>query len=295
MPLGISSQIVDNLPDLPGVYIFYGSSGMPLYVGKSVNIKERVKSHFSSDHSSSLEMKISQQIESIEAITTAGELGALLKESRIIKELQPLYNRQLRYPRRLIILKKSAKTKPYQTIVFEETEHIDPEDMEDVISVFKSKRDAEHFLIDLAKEHDLCEKLLGLEKGKGACFGHRLGKCKGACLGKEDPLKYNLRLAEAISKNKIKPWPFKSAITIEENNGFNNKTDYFIFDKWCYLGKVESEDEACNICKEEDIIFDVDTYKILKRYLLTAGKTRRIKQISLDNLKLESLPSFLRN
>src|SRR5207248_1512466 len=106
LPINIPANMLDVIPEKPGVYIFYGQQGTPLYVGKSINIKERVLSHFASDHSSPKEMKISQQIESIETITTAGELGALVKESILVKKLQPLYNRQLRITRKLVIIRK---------------------------------------------------------------------------------------------------------------------------------------------------------------------------------------------
>ena len=81
---------LDSLPECPGVYIFYGDDGAPLYIGKSINIKERVLSHFGGDIHSPLEMKIAQQVKSIETIKTAGELGALFLESRLVKEMLPL-------------------------------------------------------------------------------------------------------------------------------------------------------------------------------------------------------------
>src|SRR3989344_5971444 len=85
-PLNIDPEIMANLPEAPGVYIFYGARGMPLYIGKSINIKERVMSHFSADKDSPTEAKIAQQIESIDTIQTAGELGALFLESQLIKK-----------------------------------------------------------------------------------------------------------------------------------------------------------------------------------------------------------------
>lgn len=78
LPIPIAQETVRNLPVSSGVYIFYGSDGLPLYVGKSKNIKKRVMQHFSNSSLSSTEMKIAQQIQSVEAIQTAGELGALI-------------------------------------------------------------------------------------------------------------------------------------------------------------------------------------------------------------------------
>src|SRR4029078_9813039 len=80
LPINLASEVLESLPESSGVYIFYGEDNYPLYVGKSVNIKDRVLSHFSNDHSSLTDLQISQEIKRIETIKTAGELGALLLE-----------------------------------------------------------------------------------------------------------------------------------------------------------------------------------------------------------------------
>ena len=96
LPSGLDPKLVEDIPETPGVYLFYGETDLPLYIGKSVNLKERVMSHFSGDHASTKEMRISQELKRVEWIETAGELGALLLESRLVKERLPIYNRQLR-------------------------------------------------------------------------------------------------------------------------------------------------------------------------------------------------------
>ena len=50
VPPGLDPEVVDNLPDVPGVYLFFDEKRLPLYVGKSVNLRSRVLSHFSGDH-----------------------------------------------------------------------------------------------------------------------------------------------------------------------------------------------------------------------------------------------------
>jgi DNA polymerase-3 subunit epsilon len=96
LPKNIDPKLIHNLPDGAGVYIFEDSLGRPLYIGKSVSLKKRIMSHFSADHEFESEFKISQQISHIEIIETYGELEALLLESKLVKDLQPLFNRQLR-------------------------------------------------------------------------------------------------------------------------------------------------------------------------------------------------------
>jgi DNA polymerase-3 subunit epsilon len=96
LPAGIADEMVRDLPEAPGVYLFYGERGEVLYVGKSINIRDRVLSHFAGDHGSSKEMALCRRVTSVEARRTVGELSALLLESELVRELSPIYNRRLR-------------------------------------------------------------------------------------------------------------------------------------------------------------------------------------------------------
>ena len=96
LPPHLDPEILDELPDTPGVYLFYADNNLPLYVGKAKDIRKRVLSHFAADHSSAKEMALAQQVRRIDWIETAGEIGALLKEAALVKQLQPAHNRQLR-------------------------------------------------------------------------------------------------------------------------------------------------------------------------------------------------------
>ena len=57
-----------------------GENALPLYIGKSINIRDRVAAHFSSDWRSETDLRLSQEIRRIEVERTAGEFGALLRE-----------------------------------------------------------------------------------------------------------------------------------------------------------------------------------------------------------------------
>ena len=101
LPPYLDTAGLNTLPDAPGVYLFYGENDVPLYVGKSITLRTRVMSHFSADHASEREFRLSQQVRRVAHIQTDGELGALLEEARLIKDLQPTHNRQLRRNRDL--------------------------------------------------------------------------------------------------------------------------------------------------------------------------------------------------
>ena len=276
VPVNLSQEILEALPESSGVYIFYGDKSTPLYIGKSLNIRDRVLSHFSGDHLSTLEMKISQTVKSIETVQTAGELGALLLESSLIKKLQPLYNRLLRNKRQLLVLKKIVNPDGFNTITTGILSEITIDDFSEIIGIFKSQKELKNTLHDLSEEYSLCNKLLGLEKTDRYCFAFHLGQCKGACQSEEMSLKYNLRFDEAFYKFKIKRWPFTGPIIVKEKS---IGRESFIIDKWCILDSVKSQYDKINT----EYGFDYDTYKIIKRYIETPKNMRNISDFNFSN------------
>ncbi len=96
LPPQLPPDALDALPEAPGVYLFYGLNPLPLYVGKSRNLRERVAAHFSSDYRSATDLRLSAEIRRIEFEETAGEIGALLREAALVKALLPAHNHALR-------------------------------------------------------------------------------------------------------------------------------------------------------------------------------------------------------
>lgn len=289
LPVKLSEESLEDLPEGPGVYIFYGENGCPLYIGKSINIRERVLSHFVADTTSSKEMKISQQIESIETVQTEGELGALIKESFLIKKMQPLYNRKLRNSRQLLILKYTTNSQGYHTATFGVQNGIDEAELESIIGVFRSKKSVNDFLIHFGKQFMLCEKLLGIDHSAGTCFGYRLGKCKGACHGKEKPLMYNLRFMEAFSIHKFKKWPFEGPVIIEDVSGDGGSKDRFVVNNWCIMGLLNPE--TSEVETYSDVGFDLDTYKILSTFIFKNSSQKYIRPLRPE-MKQQSTPEY---
>lgn len=274
VPLHINETLLDTLPESSGVYIFKGKNNMPLYIGKSINIRDRVLSHFSNDHLSATDMQLSVETQDIEFIETSGELGALLLESSMIKKEQPLYNRMLRYARKMTILRRSVNTDGFSSIEMTEVDEISASDTGSILGVFRSRKQVSDFLYEVARENSLCLKLLGLEKTSKNCFAYHLGRCKGACIGSEMPIMYNIRFEQAFYAHKIKPWLFNGPVMVKEDN------QGYIVDKWCLLGKIDESSEG-DISQE--YIFDVDTYKILKRFMLNKNNKHKISSFKNFN------------
>jgi excinuclease ABC subunit C len=80
-----------ELPDSPGVYLFYDKAGELLYVGKARSIRKRVASHFSGGES-----KLTSRVDRFDVLVTATEAEALLAEQSFIKRHRPRFNIRLR-------------------------------------------------------------------------------------------------------------------------------------------------------------------------------------------------------
>ena len=280
IPPLIEESVVRNLPESCGVYLFYDQAGGPLYVGKGKNIKSRVYSHFSNGSSYLKDASITRQVADIKTVETAGELGALLLESRLIKELLPLYNQRSRSRRGLTVLKKGLDESGYGTVGVEHPHAISTQDLDDLIGVFKSTKQAKEFLWEATKRNRLCPGRMGLEKGRGPCSYRQLMICEGACEGTETAEKYNLRFAVAMAGRGVRAWPFSGPVVIEERRTFGRGGEAFIIDKWCLLASYEFDDEGSRRTFKSGYAFDYDTYKILLHHLGRPGSASSVREIT---------------
>lgn len=282
LPPGLPPEQVEALPHAPGIYRFYGEGDTVLYVGKSVDIRSRVQTHFADDHRAHKEMRLSQQVRRIDCIETGGELGALLLEARLIKELIPIHNRRLRRSRDLFAVRLVAGGEGFllpRIVALNGAE----EDFENLYGMFRTRRDAEKNLLERVRENGLCEKVLGLEKGSGACFGYQIKKCRGACVGQEPPALHQARLILALSALRWKVWPFRGPVGIRERSPGGRATEIHVIDHWRHLGSADSEERLWAILAGgEPLPFDLDCYKILTRYLERKG--RRFEVVDLSRL-----------
>lgn len=273
LPAHIDASLIGELPESPGVYLFYGENGVPLYIGKSVNIRARVLSHFNGDKATSREMRLTQEIRRFEWIPTAGEFSALLLETRLLKEQKPLYNRQLTREHQLCSWQLDPMSRPVVRLV--DGNDIDPSRMGGLFGTFKSKKQATEALRKIAEKNQLCLKVLGLEgDDSGPCFATQLKRCKGVCCGHELAEIHSLRLQQALTAHKLSLWPYQGKIGIEEYNLENDIRQIHVFEHWVYLGVTATNEGLQTLCAQTTSLkFDLDTYKLLLK-VLSQKKTR---------------------
>ena len=264
---------VHDIPDGPGVYLFYGDGALPLYIGKSVGMRSRVISHFQAAARQPREMRLAQETRRIEWRETAGELGALLLEARLVKQLQPIHNRQLRRERGLCAwwLEDQPRSRPLVKLV--SGADFDPRDFNRLYGVYRSRRAAQAGLRELANTQGLCLQALGLETGQGRCFAHQIGRCKGVCCGQEKPELHRLRLELALLSQKLRAWPYPGPIGLREHDTASGRTEVHVFDQWCHLASVQDDAALAEaLAQPASLAFDLDTYRLLLKHLEPPGK-----------------------
>ncbi|HEX6689830.1 MAG TPA: exonuclease domain-containing protein [Burkholderiales bacterium] len=264
LPPQLDRALVDAVPEAPGVYLFYDEGSTPLYIGKSASMRTRVMSHFTGSGS----VELARRVRRIDWKRTAGELGALLLEARLVKELAPEFNRQLRANDGLCGFAFDGRK-----LRFAGTHEIDGDTLPFVYGVFRSKRAALQALRSLADEHRLCLQALGFESGpRHACFRHQLGKCAGVCAGRESVHLHHARLAAALAVWKAADWPHEGPLGIVEKGRASEETEVHVVDRWCYLGAARSDAEVAELLEGgRRGRFDFDHYRILARHLGKPG------------------------
>ncbi len=204
-----------NIPNSPGVYQFVNKEKKILYVGKSKNLKKRVKSYFQKEQNKKISNMI-KETKKIDFIISESEHDALLLENNLIKENKPKYNILLRddktYP--YIAISKDRFPKVYST---RKINHIKEEVYGPYTNV-KSMRSILKLIKNLYKIRN-CKYVLSKNNIKNkkfkVCLEYHLGNCKGPCenLQKEDEYLNDINEIRNILKGK----------TIELANSLKNE------------------------------------------------------------------------
>jgi DNA polymerase-3 subunit epsilon len=269
LPPQLPPDALEGLPEGPGVYRFYGVNDLPIYIGKSVNLRDRVRSHFSSDHYSANDLRISGEIRRIEFEETAGEMGALLREARLVKELLPLHNHRLRRKAHACFIRVGDLGSAPEVV---RNDDIDWDEHfgsgATLYGPFATRPAVRKLLEQVAHEQGLCWRALGWEKRGGPCFARQVRKCRGACVGEETPQVHNLRLATALASWRVAAWPFPGRVMVRERHADGHLEEAHVFDRWWHVGTARDESELAALAETRTRIgFDPDVYKILQGHL----------------------------
>lgn len=268
-PAGLPEGMLEGVPDGPGVYLFFGETAPPLYIGKSVSLRARVMDHFATDRKSGKEAELARQVRRVEWIETAGELGALLQEAALVKRLLPLHNRLPGGNGAVFALRLRPHRRNPPILERVSLAGTDPVEWEGLFGVFRSPREADNLLRELANLYRLCPRRLGLEPGgRGACLAHQAKRCAGVCAGRERPEEHDARLVGALVSSRLKPWPWAGRVVVAERHPYLALQQWHLLDHWCHLGSADSPEALAElVANRPPRAFELDTYRTLARWL----------------------------
>lgn len=188
-------QKLDTLPKVPGVYIMRNVRGRVIYVGKAVNLANRVRSYFHiSAQEDSKTRHLVAEVHGLEWIVTDSELEALILEANLIKKHRPRFNVRL----------KDDKRYPYLKVT--------NEDFPKVLITRQMQRDGAHYFgpytstgalretLDLLRRlfpYRTCDRVI-TGHDRRACLYYDLKLCTAPCIGAIDQEGYNAVIAQLI-------------------------------------------------------------------------------------------------
>ena len=187
----MKENINKRIPKLPGIYKFINQQNKIIYVGKSKNLHNRVRSYFNKNQINRKVAKMVNEINQISYIISENEHDALLLENNLIKEIKPKYN----------ILLRDDKTFPYIVISKEpypkiySSRKINPI-KEEVFGPYTNVKGMKKTLSVINKLYKIrnCNLILNknnIEKKKfKVCLEYHIGNCKGPCAGHQKEKDY---------------------------------------------------------------------------------------------------------
>lgn len=187
-----------KLPHLPGVYIMRDADETILYVGKAIDLHNRVRSYFRKITGRGIQIdRMVEQIARFEYIVTDSELEALVLENNLIKENRPRYNTLLKDDKTYPYIKVTV-SEAYPRIVFS---RLLKKDKSRYFGPFTSATAVRDTIELINKLYGLrtCNRVLPRDCGKERpCLNYHMKTCMGPCTGNVSQEEYRARIDKAL-------------------------------------------------------------------------------------------------
>ncbi|MCA9936268.1 MAG: excinuclease ABC subunit UvrC [Ardenticatenaceae bacterium] len=188
-------EILKNLPTTPGVYLHKNKNGVIIYVGKAINLRNRVRSYFHANVDSIKTQRLRHEITDIEIITVDSELEALLLENTLIKKHQPKYNVRLKDDKRYPYIKVHWNDPFPKVTVTRRMERDGSRYFGPYTSVW-----AVHQTLDLLRKifpYLTCDRTI-TGKDERACLYYDIKLCNGPCIGAVNQQQYRAMIKQLM-------------------------------------------------------------------------------------------------
>jgi DNA polymerase-3 subunit epsilon len=198
LPIHLPADQVSDLPSTPGVYYFHDRKDKVIYVGKAVDIRQRVVSHFSNNTTSKRKQDFMREIHRVSCRPLGSDLVATVVESVEIRRLWPAFNRsQKRWDFLYGVYAYEDRRGVIRLAIDRRRRNLLP-----IVSV-PNLTEGHALLRRVMKEFALCPKCCWLQRDDDACIGVTDGYCRGVCTDAEPTDSYNERVLEAIHRMRV--------------------------------------------------------------------------------------------
>jgi DNA polymerase-3 subunit epsilon len=200
LPPNVPLEHFAQLPSTPGVYYFHDAKGKAIYVGKAIDLRKRVNSHFSNNSDSRQRQNFLRHTYAISFQQCATELMACILEAAEIKRLWPQFNQAQKKQEDVFGIFQYEDQNGYRRLVIDKKRrHSTP------VCSFHFKVDIHNFLKKLITRFQLCPRLSYIQVDAEQCIGVQEAYCLGACEQRETAESYNKRVEEALNSLKERP------------------------------------------------------------------------------------------
>lgn len=279
-----------NLPASPGVYLMKDSLGSIIYVGKSKNLKSRVSSYLlnSKNHPSKIE-RLVKSLKDFEYILTDTEFEAFMLECKLIKELKPIYNKQMKNPSSYIYIGINTDewhesinivNNPYE-------KHYDI-----YLGPYTSKNTVEKAIQGIK---EFCKiDCNNSSKRNTPCLNYSLGLCIGMCLGGSAAKEYDKIIGKIIELLKGADMSILDEMKQKMQRASEN-FDFEIAGKYRdYISAVKTlinKEKVKDFAEGNKNIAVVEhlNSSTVKLFLIKGNKVLFNEKYSLDNLSREQI------
>lgn len=271
LPEGVDGELVEALPDGPGVFVLRGADDAPLYAGSAASLRAGVIAHLGGRGS-----RYAPQVTRVE-VEPAGGLLAELRAVQQVARLRPLHNRGHAMAEAVVLVPcppgagAALEIRPYAGL--------GEADLAAGYGPFTSRREALRKLRALAGGHGLCLARCGVETGAGPCSARRSGGCRGACEGAEAAASHDARLAAALARHRLPVWPYDGPVAWRETDPAGERERMLVFDRWCWLGTAENEAELAELLGASPPHYDEDICRVLRRHLARPEAARHLLRL----------------
>jgi excinuclease ABC subunit C len=174
---------LERFPQSPGVYLMKDARDFPIYIGKAVNLKNRVRSYFSDTHEDRPHIPVMlQRLHHIEWIATNNESEALILEANLIRKHKPRFNIDLKDDKHYPYLKITVNENFPRLLIVRKIENDGSRYFGPYIDA-RAMRNIVGYARRIFKIRD-CKKDLPLKTPQRPCVNFSIGRCSGACAGK---------------------------------------------------------------------------------------------------------------